>query len=35
MGEYLLMLAVVIFIGGLATITYQSINHKSPSQKST
>ncbi len=33
MGEYLFMLAVIIFIGGLVTIVYQSVNHKFPSHK--
>jgi len=32
MGEYLLMIAVGVFIGGLLLVVYQAINHQFPKQ---
>ncbi|SFV87569.1 hypothetical protein MNB_SUP05-SYMBIONT-5-434 [hydrothermal vent metagenome] len=35
MGEYLLMLAVSIFVGGLLVVVYQALNHKFPKHNKT
>ena len=35
MGEYILISAIIVFIGGLITIAFQMLNHKFPKHHKT